>query len=447
MMPMTATLRCFAALLATALLAACATPKYPELEPTKRQAAQGPAIVGELATRQRIALPADSLAVVELRELGGQGSVVADWRRTLLGQQLPIRFELIYDPAQIDAAKNYGVRAAVIAGGQPLWVSEAKPVKPAGGGSTDAGTLLLAPYQALAFASTLDCGGRQAQFGIARRDGQDLPQLVVGERRYDLRQVPSASGARYEAIGDPRTSVWNKGERTTVTVGGEVWPECETRKAEAAASAAAAASASPPLRLRGNEPFWLLEIGATLRLRTPESTLEGPAPKMQAGDGVRRYEGSLQGRPISATVSNQRCVDSMSGMPYPFTAEVRFDGRSMKGCGGDPAELLLGPEWVVEEITGGMLDRSRATLAFGADGRLSGRASCNSFFASYTLTGEGLGIGRAGTTRMACAPELMQQEARFLDILQKVQRFEIAADGALVLASGDGRRIKARRGP
>jgi heat shock protein HslJ/membrane-bound inhibitor of C-type lysozyme len=368
---------------------------------------------------------------------------VADWRRTLLGQQLPIRFELVYDPAQIDAARNYGVRAAIIAGGQPQWASEAKPVTLAGGGGTEAGTLLLAPYQALAFASTLDCGGRQAQFGIARRDGQDLPQLVVGSRRYDLRQVPAASGARYEAIGDPRTSLWNKGERTTVTVGGEVWPECETRKAAAAAAAPAAA----PLRLRGNEPFWLLEIGATMTLRTPDSTLEGPAPQLQAGDGFRRYEGSLQGRPISATVRYQRCVDTMSGMPYPLSAEVRFDGRSLKGCGGDPVELLLGPEWVVEEITGGWLERSRATLAFGADGRLSGRASCNSFFASYTLTGEGLGIGQTGTTRMACAPELMQQEARFLDILQKVQRFEIAADGALVLASGDGRRIKARRGP
>jgi len=438
--PIVAALRTFAALLATTLLAACSTPAYPELEPTKRQPAQGPAIRGELATRQRIALPADSLALVELRELGGQGSVVADWRRTLLGQQLPIRFELVYDPAQIDAAKNYGVRAAIIAGGQPLWASEATPVKP-GGGSTEAGTLLLAPYQALAFASALDCGGRQAQFGIIRRDSLDIPQLVVGSRRYDLRQVPAASGARYEAIGDPRTTVWNKGERTTVTVGGEVWPECETRKA------VAAAAGPSPLRLRGNEPFWLLEIGATLRLRTPDATLEGPAPQLQAGDGLRRYEGNLQGRPISATVSSQRCIDNMSGMPYPLTAEVRFDGRVLKGCGGNPADLLIGAEWVVEEITGGMLERSRATLTFDADGRLSGRASCNSFFASYTLTGEGLGISQAGTTRMACAPELMQQEARFLDILKQVQRFEIAADGALLLASGDGRRIKARRGP
>jgi len=429
-----------APLFAVALLAACAdTPKYPELEPTKRQAAQGPAIRGELTYRQRIALPPEVMAVVELRELGGNGSVVADWRRTLLGQQVPIRFELVYDPAQLDAAKSYGLRAAIFERGQPIWASEPRPVAIAGG-SIDAGTLLLAPYQALAFASLLKCGERSALFGIGRRDGRDAPQLVIGERRYDLKPVPAASGARYEAVGDPRTSVWNKGDRATVTVGGVAWPECEVQNTPAAAAAS-------PLRLRGNEPFWLLEIGARLTLRTPDSTLEGPAPQLQVRDGVRRYEGTLQGRPISVEAKPQRCADSMTGMPYPLTAEVRFDGRVMKGCGGNPADLLTGPEWVVVDITGGMAERSQATLGFGSDGRLAGRASCNRFTSSYTLSGEGLSIGQTATTRMACEPPLMQQEGRFLDILQKVQRFEIAADGALALIAGDGRRITARRGP
>lgn len=422
------------------LLAACAdTPKYPELEPTKRQHAAGPTISGELAYRQRIPLPQDSLALVELRENGGDGSVVADWRRSLLGRQVPIRFDLVYDPAALDPTKRYGLRAAIFTGGQPTWASDARPLAIDGsGGKIDAGTLLLTPYQGLAFARTLKCGERTALFGIGRRDGRDLPQLAIGERRHDLRQVPAASGARYEAIDDPRTTVWNKGDRATVTVGGVAWPECNVQNAPAVVA---------PLRLRGNEPFWLVEIGATLQLRTPDSTLEGPMPAMQVRDGVRRYEGSLQGRPISIEAKPQRCIDSMSGMPYPLTAEVQFDGRTMKGCGGNPADLLTGPEWVVEDITGGTTERSQATLGFGADGRLSGRASCNRFTATWTLSGEGLTIGRAAATRMACAPDLMQQEDRLLDILDKTQRFEIAADGALLLFAGDGRRITARRGP
>jgi heat shock protein HslJ len=46
---------------------------------------------------------------------------------------------------------------------------------------------------------------------------------------------------------------------------------------------------------------------------------------------------------------------------------------------------------------------------------------------------------------MACAPSVMQQEDRFLDILQKARRFEINAAGTLLLFAPDGRRIAARR--
>jgi heat shock protein HslJ len=47
---------------------------------------------------------------------------------------------------------------------------------------------------------------------------------------------------------------------------------------------------------------------------------------------------------------------------------------------------------------------------------------------------------------MACAPSLMQQEDRFLDILHNARRFEITDSGALVLITADNRRIAARRG-
>jgi heat shock protein HslJ/uncharacterized lipoprotein YbaY len=427
-------------LLCAMLLAACASPpRYPELEPSKRPAVTGPTIRGELTYRQRIALPPDSTAVVELRESAGNGPVVAEWRRTLGGQQVPIRFEMVYDPAKVAPSGSYGLRGAIFAGGQPAWASEAKPVT-VGGGNVEAGTLVLAPYQPLALASLLKCGERSALLGIGKRDGRDVQQLVVGDRRYDLREVVSASGARYEAIDDPRTSVWEKGGRATVVVGGEAWPECEVQRA-------ASGAAAPALQARGNEPFWLLDIGATLRLRTPDSTLEGPAPQMQLHDGARRYEGTLQGRPVSVSVRDSRCADTMTGMPYPLAVEMQFDRRTWRGCGGNPTDLLVGREWVVEDIGGGMVDRSRATLAFAADGRVSGRASCNTFTATWKLTGETLTVGQAAATMMACAPSLMQQEGRFLDILQNTRRFEITDAGALVLITADNRRITARRGP
>ena len=39
----------------------------------------------------------------------------------------------------------------------------------------------------------------------------------------------------------------------------------------------------------------------------------------------------------------------------------------------------------------------------------------------------------------------MEQEKRFLDILQRVRRFDITDNGALVLEDDLGRRIVARR--
>ena len=51
---------------------------------------------------------------------------------------------------------------------------------------------------------------------------------------------------------------------------------------------------------------------------------------------------------------------------------------------------------------------------------------------------------RRDGTMMACAPAVMQREQRFLALLAAVRRFECAGD-SLVLRTGDGRAITARR--
>ncbi len=84
-------------------------------------------------------------------------------------------------------------------------------------------------------------------------------------------------------------------------------------------------------------------------------------------------------------------------------------------------------------------------MKFGADGRLSGKASCNRYGASYETEGDRLSIGPIAATRMACAPPLMQQETRFLSLLAGVRRWSVAS-GALTLYSEDGARaLRARR--
>ena len=56
---------------------------------------------------------------------------------------------------------------------------------------------------------------------------EDRALVRAGDEILDLPQVRSGSGARYAAEGEPETSFWNKGDKATFTLEGEVQPECE----------------------------------------------------------------------------------------------------------------------------------------------------------------------------------------------------------------------------
>lgn len=398
-----------------------------------RDPAQALTLKGALAYRARVALPPDSHALVALKDVSRpDGAVIAERRIDLGGRQVPIAFELAVDRAQLDDARRYAVRGAVFGGGRPLWASEPVMIDRTSG-TVDLGTLDMTPVRAGAFATVFQCGEERATLGF----GQNAMQLTVGSATFELRQAVAASGARYEAVGDPTTSFWSRGRSATLVVRGRTHPECVQADEKAAR-----------FRARGNEPGWGLDIdGERMTLVTPDGGKHvAPAPAAQRTDAYTRYAARAGRTDVTATVFNRLCRDTMTGMPHPHAVEVVVDGRKLAGCGGDPATLLHGREWVVADIDGkGPVDRSRATLNFGTDGRVAGRASCNNFTAQYTLTGEALTVSKAAGTMMACEPALMAQERLFLDLLQRVRRFDVRPDGALVLQTDDGRTIVARR--
>jgi len=220
----------------------------------------------------------------------------------------------------------------------------------------------------------------------------------------------------------------------------------------AAAPAAPAAVQGAPVKpfiARGNEPGWRLDLDAgrmTLLLQDGTRRTVTPLPAAQRADASTRYAGRSEGVDLTVTIFDRRCRDTMTGMHHPNAVEVVLGGRKLHGCGGDPATLLQGAEWTVTDIAGkGLVGGSRATLNFGADGRVYGRSSCNNYTAAYSVTGEGLAVSKAAGTMMACEPSLMQQEGLFLGVLQNVRAFDFRGDGALVLRAADGRTIVARR--
>ena len=100
---------------------------------------------------------------------------------------------------------------------------------------------------------------------------------------------------------------------------------------------------------------------------------------------------------------------------------------------------LEGTAWLSEDIDGaGVLDRVPSTLAFEANRKVGGRAACNRYFGTFVQSGETVQIRLAGLTRLACPPEVMDEERKFLMVLEALKRGRRDGD-TLVLLDGDGR--------
>lgn len=393
-------------------------------------------IRGALAYRARIALPKQALAVVELRGANAaDGAVVAEQRTLLNGRQVPIAFELVVDRSTLTGKPPYQIRGGIIIAGRPAW-STALVVIDETVDSVDLGTLPMSPARTGVVTSTLRCGEQT----VVARFEPGTAQMTIGTETYALREARVRAGTRYVAADSSDTALWNEADRTRVKLGGRTLADCVP----------AAAEETVPLRATGNEPGWRLELGAAaLTFNTADGNrgidTRTPLPRVISPEQLR-YTARIDARDLIIDVTERVCVDSMTGMPHPQTVRIRFDDKTFSGCGGDPATLLQGTEWRVQDIDGALVPNSRATLGFASEGRVTGRASCNAFGAEYSLTGERLVISRAAATMMACDAALMQQEQQFLDLLQKTERFEITADGALVLHSAGQRSVTARRG-
>jgi heat shock protein HslJ len=98
--------------------------------------------------------------------------------------------------------------------------------------------------------------------------------------------------------------------------------------------------------------------------------------------------------------------------------------REVKYANG-PAFRLTGSEWLLEDLSGaGVIDNAQATLAFPEEGKVTGRGSCNRFFGPAKISGDSVQLGPLGATRMACPEAVMNQETKYVDALQKVERSE-----------------------
>lgn len=389
--------------------------------PLAAVAADARAITGSVTYREKIALPPGAEMLIQLRDPKGQ--VIATAGQLTDGQQVPIPFAV-----EGPAGKALTLRAALRENGRIRWLSAPVEVK-AGPAPAVLGPVILRGFTPMGYVSTLSCGDVVAEVGFQ----DNAARLRVGGAYIDLVPTRTGSGARYMSETDPGTWIWTKGDVALLSLSGTELPECQALLPRESYVA------------RGNEPGWHVEIaGGQMHFVTDygqsETTVPLPAPVTV--DGARRYADAG----LSLTLRQALHRDDMTGMPYPDTAVIKTGGKMLTGSGGDPADLLTAHPWTIDRIEGvPVIPDFPVTLRFEPSGKVSGRPGCNTFSGSYDLTGEGLRFGPAAMSMMACIPELSAQEDRFMAALRRVDRFDIADDGSLILIAAGTPVITAHR--
>jgi putative lipoprotein len=104
-----------------------------------------------------------------------------------------------------------------------------------------------------------------------------------------------------------------------------------------------------------------------------------------------------------------------------------------------PKVDLVGGTWVAEDIDGkGVIDNAQSTLEFATAGKVSGRGGCNRYGGTVEVKGASIIVGELISTKMACAPALMDQETRFLAALQATRSYRMTEENKLLLSDATG---------
>lgn len=128
------------------------------------------------------------------------------------------------------------------------------------------------------------------------------------------------------------------------------------------------------------------------------------------------------------------------GGPASDAAQIG-DSAAADASAGD---TLVGKAWQVEDINGGgVVDNSNVTMTFDATGKVTGSTGCNNYFGGYAIDANTLAVDALGSTRRGCAPALMDQETKFLAVLQDAVSWSFDDVGRVTLKTEDGRTLQA----
>ncbi len=398
------------------------------------EAAAGPAVTvsAELFYPERIALPGDSTLLVAVDAVDGSGrKSLTRFSTALDGRQVPIPLRFSFQPRQGDRVVHE-LSAAVVAGDELLRLTGPVLVRAREGEALLERIRLHPPLEA-GFGQAWQCASERVFLGAVDTG----VFLAVDDALHALEPVAAASGARYRSQQDPALGIHEEDGELLLLRGDEQRSAC--RRLE---------PLEPPVSAGGNEPGWRIDIDEeSIELVSDYGQTVTQATRIGAGSSgpVTHFRGTGENGPILASFARDICRDSATGMPHPHEAEVQFEGGTLSGCGGEPLDLLVGHDWRVTRLgddavpdDGSEGEQIEITMRFDDEGRVSGRAACNSYSAEFQLGGEGLSIDRPVATKMACAEPRMTLEGGFLALLSQARRFDIGPGDTLQLITPAG---------
>ena len=192
---------------------------------------------------------------------------------------------------------------------------------------------------------------------------------------------------------------------------------------------------------RGNEPNWTLAIDfeksmdfATMddiKVNTP--AVEGiKAP----GSDITLYSKKTENGELVITVIKENCKDNMSGEKFTYKVRVEAKGvndknyKTFEGCGKFLSDNRLHDIWVMEEMTGVKLNKTKLTKGlptfefYPDEMRFSGHAGCNSLSGNINVVGNKITFGSLVGTLSTC-PDMTVEKALVKAIDQKTVTYSI----------------------
>ncbi|TVP69760.1 MAG: META domain-containing protein [Rhodobacteraceae bacterium] len=190
------------------------------IAPLPAMAAESRSLTGEIMVLERIALPDETVMIVDLSNASDEA--LRDLRVVTQGRQSPFSFS-IEAPQDTDLVLRVGLSA----GEDMLWLSE--PMKiPAGDEDLSLGTIRALRLPHMGTASLLSCGNTLLEIGLL----PDTLRLRINEQVLTLNAQPAASGALYVDPANLASSVHMQGDRALVKIDGAELTECQILRPE-----------------------------------------------------------------------------------------------------------------------------------------------------------------------------------------------------------------------